>query len=257
MLNYATMLNSGLKIYKPTGDLLKDRIILVTGASSGIGRAAAKSYAAHGATVILLARQIKKLEELYDEIEASGFPKPAIYPFNLANATPDDYQDLMQNIEKHFGHLDGLLHNAAILGTLTPIEHYPIEQWYQVLQVNLHSPFLLTQATLPLLKKSKHASIIFTAAEEGIQGKAYWGAYGVSKFGIQALMQTLHEELETNTNIRVNSINPVRIRTALRNKAYPAENTSVLPIPETILSLYLYLMGPDSLQVKGQTLKFQ
>ncbi len=243
--------------YTPKPDLLYDRVILVTGASRGIGRAVAKAYASHGATVILLARSVDKLEILYDEIEKEGLPTPAIYPLNLATATPKDYQDLMENVDTHFGRLDGLLHNAAMLGTLTPIEHYPIEQWLQVLQVNLTSAFMLTQATIPLLKRSKDASIIFTTADEGIEGKAYWGAYGVSKFGIQGLMQTLAEELEANTNIRVNSINPHKVHTKLRQSAYPGENSKELTKPEDLIKQYLYLMGTDSIQPKKQTVKEQ
>ncbi len=246
-----------LKNYTPPADILSERIILVTGASSGIGRAAAKAYAAHGATVILLARSIPKLETLYDEIIAAGHPTPAIYPFNLATATPADYQEVQHNIASQLGRLDGVLLNAAMLGTLTPLEHYPIEQWYQVLQVNLSSAFLLCQATLPLLNKAPDASIIFTSANEAIIGKAYWGAYSVSKFGLQGLMQILADELETNTAIRVNSINPVHARTPLRKNAYPAEDTSSLPLPQEILSYYLYLMGPDSQGITKQTFRVE
>jgi NAD(P)-dependent dehydrogenase (short-subunit alcohol dehydrogenase family) len=235
-------------------DLLSDRVILVTGASSGIGRAVAKTYAVHGARVILLARTVRKLEFLYDEIINAGCPTPAIYPFNLANATPKDYQDLAYNIDTHFGRLDGLLHNAALLGSLTPIEHYPIEQWYQVLQVNLNSAFLLTHATLPLLKRSVDASVLFTVANEGFQGKAYWGAYGISKFALQGFMQILADELEINTSIRVNSINPIRARTVLRANAYPGENVTDLPWPQDILSQYLYLMGPESSHITGKAI---
>lgn len=239
--------------YVPSPESLKNRVILVTGASSGIGRAAAKTFALHGATVILLARTVKKLEILYDQIVEAGHPTPAIYPFNLANAIPEDYKDLRQNIEHHFGRLDGLLHNAAELGTLTPLEHYPIEQWYQVLQVNLNSAFLLTQAVLPLLKQASDASVVFTTANEGTSGKAYWGAYSVSKFALNGLMQILAHELETNTCIRVNSVNPIRVRTSLRARAYPAESIIDLPLPETILPLYLYLMDPNNREIRGQT----
>lgn len=246
------MIGNRIKTYTPSTDLLKDRVILVTGASQGIGRSAAKTFAAYGATVILLARTVKKLETLYDEIVEAGYPTPAIYPFNLANATLKDYEDLKQNIELHCGKLDGLLHNAAELGTLTPIEHYPFEQWIQVLQVNLNSAFLLTQATLPLLKRSEDASIVFTTANEGLEGKAYWGAYGVSKFALNGLMQTLAQELESNTNIRVNSINPNQIRTGLRASAYPSENTKNVLLPEVLMPLYLYLIGPDSHKIQGQ-----
>ncbi len=244
-----------LNTYQPALDLLQNRIILVTGASSGIGRTAAKTFATYGATVILLARSVPKLETLYDEIVTAGFPTPAIYPLNLATATFQDYQDLKTNIQDKLGALDGLLHNAGELRTLTPIEHYPLEQWLQIMQTNLTSAFLLTQAALPLLKKSKDASIVFTSAPEGEQGKAYWGAYGVSKFGLQGLMQTLSKELETNTNIRVNSINPVKVRTRLRMNAYPAENSEALVLPQEIMSTYLYLMGKDSQGIQGQTLR--
>jgi len=241
-----------IETYIPTQDLLQDRVVLVTGASSGIGRSVAKAYATYGATVILLARSVQKLENLYDEIQEAGYPTPVILPFNLENATPNDYQEMAQNIETQFGRLDGLLHNAATLGSLTPIELYPIQQWYQVLQVNLHSAFLLTQALLPLLKAAPESSLLFTHANEGLQGKAYWGAYGVSKFGIQGLMQILAEELEVNTPIRVNSINPGQVRTPLRNNAYPAEKADTLVKPEMILALYLYLMGPDCDKISGQ-----
>ncbi len=240
--------------YSPKSDLLQHRVILVTGASSGIGHIMAKAYAKYGATVILLARSLKKLEALYDEIEKAGYPKPAIYPMNLANATPKDYQDLQNNIDKHFGRLDGLLLNAGMLGSLTPIEHYSIEQWYQVLQVNLNSQFLLSQATLPLLKRPENASIIFTLDNIVKQGKAYWGAYGISKYGCLGLMKILAAELEENTHIRVNGINPGYVQTKLRAEAYPAEDNSTLLNPEALLPLYLYLMGPDSLPLTGETL---
>lgn len=233
---------------------LTDRIILVTGASMGIGRTLAKTLAKQGATVILLARNIKRLETLYDEIEQKGYPKPAIYPLNLATANPKDYQDLHANIEQHFGRLDGLIHNAAMLGTLTPIEYFSIEQWYQVLQVNLNSTFLLTQAVLPLLKRSQDASIIFTSADVGKKARAYFGAYAVSKFGCEGLMQVLSDELVNHWPIRVNCVNPGKVRTALRASAYPAEDSSKIPLPETLMSTYIYLMSSKSQGVTGRSI---
>ncbi len=234
---------------------LSERVILVTGASMGIGRAVSKALAAQGATVILLARNIKRLETLYDEIEASIAPTPAIYPFNLVNATPKDYEDLKDNIEKNFGRLDGLLHNAACLGSLTPIEYTDIKQWYEVLQLNLNSAFLLTKALIPLLKKSLDASVVFTSADLGKKAKAHWGAYAVSKFGIEGLMQVLADELENHTSIRVNSFNPKIVRTSLRASAYPAEDPKKLPLPESLVSHYIYLLGPESKGVTGQSLE--
>lgn len=238
--------------YTPSPTLLADRIILITGAGDGIGRVAAKSFAAHGATVILLGRTISKLEEVYDEIEQAKYPQAAIYPMNLEGASPNDYKNLANTLETEFGQLDGLLHNAAFLGTLTPLEHYDVNIWYQVMQVNLNAPFLLTQACLGLLKRAKDASIVFTSDSVGRKGRAYWGAYSISKFAIEGMMQVLADELETNTAIRVNSVNPGAVRTAMRTVAYPGEDPQSIPQPETLMPLYLYLMGPDSYKVKGQ-----
>ena len=167
--------------YHPKANLLKDRVILITGAGDGIGAAVAQEYAKYGATVILLCRTQKKLEKVYDLIEQAGYPQPAIYPLELQLATPKDYKILAATIHKEFGRLDGLLHNAAVLGTLTPIEHYDNRLWAHVLHVNLNAPFMLTKACLPILKKAKEASIIFTSANVGYKGQAYWGAYAVSK----------------------------------------------------------------------------
>jgi len=243
--------------YTPSADLLAQRVILVTGAGDGIGRSAAISFAAHGATVILLGRTIRKLEAVYDTIERTGYPQPAIYPLNLEGASPKDYETLATTLANEFGRLDGLLHNAAILGNLTPLEHYDITTWYQVMQVNLNAPFLLTQACLPLLKQAQDASIVLTSSGVGRRGKAYWGAYAVSKFALEGLMQVLDDEVETNTNIRVNSINPGATRTAMRAHAYPGEDPNQLPTPDAIMPLYLYLMGPESQQVNGQALDAQ
>ncbi len=243
--------------YQPNANLLAERVILVTGASEGIGRAVATCFAQYGATVVLLARHIGKLEAVYDEIVNQGWPQPAIYPCNLATANPQDYVELTLRIKKEFGRLDGLLHNAATLGSLTPIEHYDIRQWYTVLQTTLNAPFMLTRATLPLLKEAKDASIIFTEDSVGHHGQAYWGAYSVAKFGITGLRQVIADELENYVNIRVNSINPGKLYTRLRASAYPAENPSTLASIDSVLPAYLYLMGIDSRQVKGQCLNVQ
>lgn len=240
--------------YKPEPQLLQNQIILVTGASTGIGREAAYTYAKYGATVILLARRINLLEKLYDEITEANFPIPAIYPCNLATASPNDFNELASTIRCEFGRLDGILHNAAKLGTLTPIEFYDVREWYSVMQTNLNAPFMLTRALLPLLHESQDASIIFTEDDVGTCGKAYWGAYSIAKFGTTGLRQILAEELEHSGNIRVNSINPGAVKTAMRAKAYPAENPASLHDAGKLMPAYLYLMGADSHGLNGQCL---
>lgn len=243
--------------YSPRRDLLSGRIVLVTGAGDGIGRAAAMSYAAHGARVILAGRTVEKLEHVYDEIIAADGPEPAIYPIDLRGAGMDDYWQMGARIEEAFGRLDGLLHNAAVLGPRTPIETYDADAWMEVMQVNVNAMFMLTRAMLPLLRQSEDASIIATSSGVGRQGRAYWGGYAVSKFATEGFVQVLADELASTTHIRVNSLNPGATRTNMRRAAYPGENAEVNPRPEEIMGAYLYLMGPDSHGVTGRQFNAQ
>jgi len=243
--------------YSAPTQLLKDKTILVTGAGDGIGRAAAITYAQAGATVILLGKTVEKLESVYDEIEALGAPKAAILPLNLETATEQNYIEITNMIDREFGVLDGLLHNASILGMRTPLENYDPVTWEQVMRVNTNAPFYLTQALLPLLHLSSCASIVFTSSSVGIKGKAYWGAYSVSKFAIQGMMQILADELENTSNVRSNCINPGATRTSMRAAAYPGEQPESNPTPEQIMPVYLYLMGADSATVNGRTFNAQ
>ena len=229
----------------------------MTGAGAGIGATAARTFAAHGATVVLLGRTVRKLEKVYDEIESAGHPQPAIYPMNLEGAKPEDYDELAKTLDKEFGRLDGLLHNAALLGTLSPLELYDLKTWARVLHVNLNAPFLMTRACLGVLKESSDASVVFTGSAVGRQGRAYWGAYAISKAADENLMQIFADELETNTAIRVNSIDPGAVRTEMRARAYPGEDPQTVPAPEEIMNAYLYLMGPDSKGSTGQQFNAQ
>jgi NAD(P)-dependent dehydrogenase (short-subunit alcohol dehydrogenase family) len=242
--------------YIPPPDLLKDRVILVTGAGNGLGRTAARTFAAHGATVILLGRTEQHLAQTYDLIEEADHPQPAILKLDLERAGEQDYFKLGETLYQEFGRLDGLLHNAAQLALLSRIDDYDLKTWNKVIQVNLTAPFILTQACLPLLRRASDASILFTSDSVGRRGKAYWGAYGVSKFGIEGLMQILADELE-NSPIRVNSIAPGAVRSRIRALAYPGEDPRSLPEPESIMPAYLYLMGPDSRGVSGQAFNAQ
>ena len=229
--------------YQAPSDLLKDRSILVTGAGDGIGKAAAKAYAAHGATVVLLGRTIHKLEEVYDEIVESGGPTPAIYPMNLEGATPKDYDDLAATIKTEFGQLHGLLHNAGWMGANTPMAMYEVELWYKVMQVNLNAPFILTQACLPLMVDTPDSSIVFTVDDKTT---AYWGAYGIAKSAITGFMKILADEMDTEKPVKVNAINPGAVRTNMRMHAFPGEDPNTLKQPDEIMGVYLYLMGGDS-----------
>jgi NAD(P)-dependent dehydrogenase (short-subunit alcohol dehydrogenase family) len=243
--------------YEAAPDLLRDRVILVTGAGAGIGRALAKSAATLGATVILLGRTVKRLESVYDEICTAGGPTPAIFPLNLERAAGEDYDRLSAAIEEQWGRLDGLVQNAGLLGARTPIEHHDVGDWQRVLHVNLTAPFILCRCLLPLLLKSEDASVIFTSSGVGRRGKAYWGAYAASKFGIEGLNQVLADELENKPNIRVNAINPGPTRTAMRAAAYPGEDPARLKTPEEILGVYHYLLGPESRGVTGRSFDAQ
>ncbi len=243
--------------YSADPDCLKSKVILVTGAGAGIGRIAAQTYAAHGATVILLGKTVSKLESVYDEIINAGHPQPAIYPMDLLGANPDHHRELAETIDSQFGKLDGILHNASILGTLSPIANQNIEEWYRVQQVNMNAVFLMTQACLSVLVKAPSASVIFTSSGVGRVGRAYWGAYSVSKFATEAFMQILADELETNTNVRSNCINPGATRTSMRAKAYPGEDPATLATPEDIMPLYLYLMSDASSEINGASLDAQ
>ncbi len=239
--------------YRPADDILEDRVVLVTGAGDGIGRAAALAFAAHGATVVLLGKTVAKLETLYDEIEAAGGPEPAIYPMHLEGASPHDYEELAHVIDVNFEQLDGILHNAATLPYLSRIKDYEPDDWTRMLQVNLTAPFLMTQACLPLLERSADARVLFTTDATGRDGKAFWGAYGVSKFGIEGLTQILAAELE-RSNIRVNCIDPGPTRTDMRKRIFPGEDEASLKAPSALMPLYLWAMGPDSRAVTGQRL---
>ncbi len=238
--------------YHPAPALFKERVVLVTGAGQGIGAAVSIALAQHGATVILLGRTTRKLEAIYDLIKEADGPTPAIYPMDLEGAKPEDYATLNETIIKAFGRLDGLLHNASILAGLTPLEQHGIEQWYKIMQINLHAPFLMTQALMPALRAAKSASVLFTSSTVGRKGRAYWGAYAVSKAGNESLMQIMADELESNTKIRANSINPGATRTSMRARAYPGEDPERVTKPEEIVDSYLYLLGEDSKGVSGR-----
>jgi NAD(P)-dependent dehydrogenase (short-subunit alcohol dehydrogenase family) len=233
-------------------DELAGRVIAITGPTRGIGKAVALACAAHGATVVLIGRNVKRLEAVHAEIEAAGGPEATIAPFDLEKAVAADYDTLANALLDRYGRLDGLLHNAGILGTLAPIEHYDVPTWYRVMHVNTTAAFALTHVLLPVMRKSDDASIVFTSSSVGRKARAYWGAYAVSKYAIEGLSEMLAQELENVSNIRVNTLNPGAARTEMRLQAYPSENPQNMTPPENLVGPYIALLGPASKGVTGQ-----
>ncbi len=240
------------KDFTPGPGLLEDRVILITGASGGLGRAIAVECARAGAIVILCGRNAQKLERVYDEIEALKAPKPAIAVLDLATATALDYDTLARTVAAEFGRLDGLVHTAALLGDRAPLEHYDVPTWCKVLHVNLTAPFILSQVLLTELRKSADASVIFVSSGVARNSRPFWGAYAVAKTGLESVRSMFAQELEGEPNIRINSINPGRMRTPMRAAAYPAEDRSTLPLPIEVTAPFLFLLSGRGRGIDGE-----
>jgi len=238
--------------HQPQAGEFQGRVIMVTGAGSGIGRAVALALAGAGAEVILLGRTVRKLEAVHAEIEKLGFPEASIVPLDLERALAADYEAVAAAVEKRYGRLDGLLHNAALLGALTPIDQYDVPMFMRVMHVNVTAEFVLTRQLLPLLRAANDAAVLFTSSGVGNRGRAYWGAYSISKFAVEGLAQVLAQELEGTSRVRVNVIDPGKVRTSMRRQAYPSEAPESLPTPESITAPWLALLGPASRGITGQ-----
>jgi len=236
---------------------LAGKLVLVTGASRGLGRAIASAAAAAGATLLLLARDVRALEKLADEIEAAGGAEPSLVPLNLENATVDHYAEVASLVAARWGRLDGLVLNAGLLGELGPLRNYDPLVWARVFQVNVHAHFLLIQACLPLLERAPTASIVAVSSSVGRRGRAYWGAYAASKFALEGLVQTLADELESGTRIRANSVNPGRCRTRMRADAYPGEDPTALPDPAALAPAFVHLLSDATAALNGRQFDLQ
>ncbi len=246
-----------MKNYHPRPDLLADRVILVTGASTGLGRAASLEYARHGATVALLARDADKLEVVYDEIVAAGYPEPAMFPYDLSVADDRSLDTLVGTIAFHLKRLDGLLHSAHQFYNLTPLALQTLDQWQTLMRVNLIAPFALTRACLPLLKQAPDASVVFTGETHGHHPAAYWGGYAVAKSGLETLTRIWADEISLDDPLRVNTLIPGQVATTLRSRTHPGLAPDTLTSIETLMPWYLYLMGEDSRTVRGQIIECQ
>jgi NAD(P)-dependent dehydrogenase (short-subunit alcohol dehydrogenase family) len=236
---------------------LAGRVVAITGCTGGLGRAIALAAAREGAELILLGRNVQKLQGLHAEIEQFAPDRSLMAPLDLEKSVANDYDCIAEAVLARYGRLDGLVHCAALLGTLTPIDQYDVPTWARVMQVNVTAAFALTQVLLPALRKSADASVLFTSSSVGRKGRAYWGAYAVSKFAVEGLMQTLADELSGNSSVRVNSLNPGPVRTMMRRQAYPSENLDALPLPETLVDPFLRLLGPRGAGITGQALNCQ
>jgi NAD(P)-dependent dehydrogenase (short-subunit alcohol dehydrogenase family) len=245
------------KDWLPQDDELGGKTILVTGAGDGIGRAAALSFARHGAEVLLLGRTEAKLEAVYDDIVAEGGQQPGIIPADLAQTSHDDLMALAAELSKSLAKLDGLLHNASILGDRKALAQTSAAKWHESMQVNVNAPFMLTQAVLPLLEQAPIASVLFTSSSVGRRGRAFWGSYAVSKFATEGLMQVWADELGGIGSVRVNSLNPGAVNTAMRRAAYPAEPPDTNPEPASLMATWVYLMSDASSGLNGQALNAQ
>ena len=239
--------------YHPRPDLLVERIILVTGAGRGIGEVCAKTLAQYGATVILCGRNLPALEAVYDQIcQSDSTAEPMLLPLDLEHINDTACEAVAEAVLSRFGKLHGLVHNAAVLGPRVPLAYYPLAEFNKVMQINLTANLLLTQALLPAMMAAPDASVVFTSSGVGRKASAYWGAYSVSKFGVEALMGIWSDELENLGQVRFNSLDPGRIKTKMRAQAYPAEDPDTLTTAAEIMPIYLYLLGPDSRAVNGQ-----
>jgi len=238
--------------YQAPKNLLTNKTILITGAGSGIGREIALSYASYGATTLLLGRSQAKLEAVYDEIVAAGNAEPVVIVLDLETANEDNYKQLAEMIDEHFEHIDGLVHNASVLGEMRVLQSYPTALFNSVMQVNVNASFALTKALLPSLQAAPSASILFTSSSVGRKGRAHWGAYAISKFATEGMMQVLADELANTSNIRVNSINPGATATQMRRSAYPAEDPATICQAAEIMGTYLYLMGEHGRNINGE-----
>ncbi len=236
---------------------LNERIILVTGAGQGLGRAAAKAFAAQGATVVLLGRTVAKLEAVYDEIVRAGGPQPAILPADLAAAQDKDFETLAYTLASQLGGLDGILHCANAFASLSPLSLQTVEQWMIQFRVNTVAPFAINRACMPLLQRSADASVILVGETHGHTPAAYWGGFAVSKAALEAYFRIQADEWSDLPNLRINLVIPGPIRSPLRARTHPAEDKGALPEPEALCPLLLQLMGPEGRDTRGQTLSFQ
>ena len=239
--------------YQPAPTLLAGRVILVTGAGQGLGRAVAMACARHGATVALLGRKQEKLEATYDAIVAAKGAEPAMIPLDLGTAGTPEMESLAQLIRKDLKRLDGIAHCAVHFVPLGPLANQTLEQWTQLLRVNLAAPFALTRACLPLLSAAKDSSVVFAGETHGVHPAAYWGGFAVSKSGLSTLATIWADELEQAGKPRMNVLVPGAIASPQRRRSHPGEDPMSLRSADEAALAFLWLLGPDGAGCNGKT----
>ncbi|MDE2259305.1 MAG: SDR family NAD(P)-dependent oxidoreductase [Betaproteobacteria bacterium] len=234
---------------------LQSRVILVTGAGSGLGRHAARAFASQGASVLLLGRNERRLNAVYDDLVRAECPQPAVIPFDLAEADEARFQALAQMLEQQMGRLDGILHSASHFVKLGPLVQQHLKQWQPAFATNVFAPFALTQACLPLLEAAPDASVLFTAEEHGLNPAAYWGGFGVSNAALIALVKIFADEFSNEPHLRFNVMVPGQVASPMRNRTHPGEVGSSLRQPASLMETYCYWMGPESTGRSGEIIR--
>lgn len=238
-------------------DKLKDHVYLITGAAGAVGGAVALALGTIGATTILVDRNSKGLDATYDQITDAGGAEPIKLELDLASAGIPQYEEMAELIKTEFSRLDGIIHCAVEPGTLTPLSQYPMDLLNKSLLVNLSAPYMLTRCCLDLLRESENAAVIFTSSDVARQGKAYWGGYSIAGYALEGLVQIWSDELETNTSVRMNTLDTGPVRSSLRAKIYPGEDPATVPAAESVVAAYIYLLSSDvngvALRVTGNS----
>ena len=239
--------------WTPAADSLRDRVVLVTGAYGGLGAAVSRAAARAGATVVVTGKRKRQLEQLYDAMLAEGLSEPVIHPLDMETATPRDYENLAEGLERDFGRLDGIVHAAASFAGLSPIAMHKPDDWLRALHVNVSAPFALTQACMPLLNQAVDSAVVFVLDNPDLLARAHWGAYGVSKAALERFVAILHQENDAGP-LRVNALLPAPMRTALRRQAYFGEDIMQRPLPDATATAAVYLLSAQSAQARGAVL---
>ena len=246
------MTSLNVNAYNPEKGLLSNKLVIITGATDGIGKALAISCAQYGAELLLIAKNEKKLNPITEELSKSSDTQHQAYAMDVSMAGEADYVKFAEYIAEQKKAIDALVLNAGYVEALQGIRNYPLETWLRTVTVNQHSPFMLVKCCIPLLEQSTDPSIVFSTHD---CNKAYWGAYGAAKSAQRSMMEILANELDGDKPIRVNGVDPSPVRTKLRLNNFPGINPDDFAAPEEVISPYLYFMGADSKGVTGTNYK--